>query len=249
MEAAQGLRIPAEVARHLGYYVYLYVDPRTAKPFYVGKGKDERVLTHLSDQVESHKTQIISEIRAAGLEPRLEVLAHGLLDEETAFRIEAAVIDLLGLGELTNGVRGWRSVQLGRLPLEDLVAYYAPVPAEITDSVILIRVNQLYRHGMPDHELYEATRGVWKIGTRRGRARYALAVFQAVVREVYAIESWHPAGSTPYTTRSLTEVARPGRWEFVGTRAPDETRSRYVGRSVERYLPTGSQNPVAYVGC
>ena len=29
-------RIPPEVAEHLGFYVYLYVDPRDGKVFYVG---------------------------------------------------------------------------------------------------------------------------------------------------------------------------------------------------------------------
>lgn len=32
-----GLRISPEVAERLSYYIYLYVDPRTGKPFYVGK--------------------------------------------------------------------------------------------------------------------------------------------------------------------------------------------------------------------
>ena len=42
------LSIPREVARQLGYYVYLYIDPRSKRPFYVGKGQGERVLSHLS---------------------------------------------------------------------------------------------------------------------------------------------------------------------------------------------------------
>ena len=31
--------IPHEVAQHLGYYVYMYIYPRTSTPFYVGKGQ------------------------------------------------------------------------------------------------------------------------------------------------------------------------------------------------------------------
>ncbi len=35
------------MAEKLGYYVYLYVDPRDEKVFYIGKGKGERCLDHL----------------------------------------------------------------------------------------------------------------------------------------------------------------------------------------------------------
>lgn len=105
------ISIPPEVAQHLGYYVYMYIDPRTSMPFYVGKGKGTRVLTHLRSARESRKARTLRELANLGLEPRLDILAHGLADEYTAFRIEAAVIDALGLDTLANEVRGWRSVQ------------------------------------------------------------------------------------------------------------------------------------------
>jgi hypothetical protein len=243
------MRIPPEVARHLGYYVYLYIDPRDGRPFYVGKGQGGRILAHLSAKGESRKQSTIGVLREQGLEPRLEVLAHGLADEETALRVEAAAIDLLGLDDLTNQVRGWRSVQLGRMPLSELLTYYAAVPVEVTDPALLIRINRLYRHGMPAHDLYEATRGVWKLGPRRVGARYAIAVFEGVAREVYGIEQWHPAGGTPYTTREDADVRIAGRWEFTGRLAPDEVRGRYVGRSVAAYFKRGQQSPVVYVCC
>jgi hypothetical protein len=99
-------RLPAGVASHMGYHVYMYTDPRTSKPFYIGKGVGSRVLAHLSDEHDSKKTHLIADLRAAGSATRLEILAHGLKDEETAFRVEAAVIDALGLGSSiarTNG--------------------------------------------------------------------------------------------------------------------------------------------------
>lgn len=99
------LEIRPEVANRLGYYVYLYIDPRDGRPFYVGKGKDDRALSHLSEEAESRKCATIAALRAAGLEPRIDILAHALRDEETAFRIESAVIDLFGLDALTNEAR------------------------------------------------------------------------------------------------------------------------------------------------
>jgi hypothetical protein len=241
--------LPAGVAEYLGWYVYLYVDPRNEKIFYVGKGKGKRILAHFDDPRDSDKTRTISELAAAGLRPRLDMLAHGLKDEETAFRIEAAVIDVLRLGELTNAVRGWKSLQLGRMTLEELVGYYAAKPITITHPVLLIRINKLYRHNMLPLELQEATRGIWKVGPRRSGAKYAFAVFEGVVREVYEVRRWHPARTLPYKTRDLSARDARGRWEFDGVVADSAIRDMYRGRSVQSYLKHGNQSPTVYVNC
>jgi uncharacterized protein len=248
-EPTEVLHIRPEVAHRLGYYVYLYVDPRNNQPFYVGKGLGGRALSHLSEKAESRKCAAIAELRAEGKAPRIDILAHGLRDEETAFRIEAAVIDLIGLDELTSEVRGARSLQLGRIPLRELTMYYAAKPVDVEVPALLIRINRLYRHNMTPQELYEATRGVWKLGPRCTKARYAFAVFEGLVREVYAIESWHPAATTPYTTRDASQLTTNGRREFLGRIADASVRDAYVGRSVARQFPQGLQNPVVYVNC
>ena len=225
----------------------MYIDPRSNQPFYVGKGQNERILAHLAAQGESRKVSVLEELRNARLEPRLEVLAHGLHDEETALRIEAAVIDLCGLDQLANEVRGWRSIQLGRMSLMDLISYYAPKPITILEPALLIRVNRLYRHGMSEAELYDVTRGVWRLSKRRTSAKLALAVFEGVVREVYEIEQWHSAGTTTYITRASDDVNREGRWEFTGQKTDTAIRDCYLGGSVESYFPRGLQSPVVYV--
>jgi hypothetical protein len=242
-------KIAPAVAEKLGYYVYLYVDPRTNRTFYVGKGKGARILAHLSQTAESRKRIALKELKKLGLEAQIEVLAHALPNEETAYRIEAAVIDLLGLGDLTNEVRGWRSIQLGRLPFNELVSYYDPKPAKVTEPALLIRINQRYRHNMSPQELYESTRGIWRLGPRRDQAKVALAVFHGTVRAVYSIESWHPAGTTAYQTRPPREVRDPERWEFVGSLAPVRVQSKYLGRSVANQFRPGQQSPTAYVNC
>jgi uncharacterized protein len=244
-------RIPTEVATHLKFYVYLYVDPRDGKPLYVGKGVGQRVLFHLGDARDSEKTRAIAELKTLGLQPQLEILSHGLEDEETALRIEAAVIDLLGVGELTNAVRGFRSVEMGRMTLTELAGYYAAEPVEVTHPMLLIRINRLYRHNMSALELYEATRGVWRLSRRREGARYACAVFEGVVREVYRIDSWHDANTTGYETRQaeLAERDLSGRSEFLGVVAEEDIRSTYRGHSVRSYFKKGQQAPVIYLNC
>lgn len=241
--------VPPEVAVRLGYYVYLYVDPRSGDPFYVEKGQADRALAHLIEKGESRKTKVLKELSEAGLEPRIDVLAHSLPDEKTALLIEAAVIDLLGLDNLTNLVRGRDSIEFGRVPLKELIFQYAAKPVAIVDRVIIVRINRQFRPGMLATALYEATRGIWKLGHRRENAKYALVVFEGVVREVYEIDDWFPAGTLKYETRDNEPLKARDRWEFTGCPASNEVRNRYVGGSVTEYLSKGAQNPIKYVNC
>lgn len=247
--SATELRLPPEVTRKLGFYVYLYVDPRDSEIFYVGKGVGKRLLAHLSEQQETKKTKRLAALKAKGLKPVIEVLAHQLPNEETALMIEAAVINALGLGVLTNIVRGWNSVHFGRQNLSQLRSLYAAPTAEVIHPLVLVRINKLYRHQMTELELYEAARGVWKMGDRRDGAKFACAVFESVVREVYQIEEWLPAGSVPYATRRPKDVEVHGRWEFVGQVAPPSIRDRYLNRSVAAHLAPKSRTAFTYVGC
>src|SRR5215212_10658186 len=114
-------------------------------------------------------------------------------------------------------------------------------PVRVTEQAVLIRINQTYRPGMSDQELYDATRGIWKMGERREHARFAFAVFRGSVAEVYEIAEWFPAGSTPYLTRRFTSMERAGRWEFTGRRAPLEVRAKYLGADVSAYFKQGNQ--------
>ncbi len=240
------MKITSSIARKLGWYVYLYVNPLDGHIFYVGKGKGIRALAHIGLADRSERARILGEIRRAGKEPRIEILAHGLRDEQTAFRVEAAAIDLLDLRALTNRVHGRDSVEFGRRPLSELVALYSRRPIKIMEPALLIRVTQLYRPQMPPLELYDATRGVWVLGEQRHDVRFALAVFEGIVREVYEISAWLPAGSALYS-RSHAEVDAPNRWEFVGRLAPERVRKKYIDRDVSAYLPRGAQNPLRYV--
>ena len=117
------------------------------------------------------------------------------------------------------------------------------------DPVVLIRISKLYRHNMSAQSLYEATRGFWKEGPRRTKARYAFAVLEGVTRDVFEIERWHPAGTTAYTTRDSSQTGPGKRWEFTGRLATESVRANCVEKSVSRYMRKGAQNPLAYVNC
>ena len=240
---------PAAMHEDLKNYVYVYVDTTFDEEeiFYVGKGKENRCFSHLSSTGESEKNVRIEELRESG-NLRVDLLAFGL-DAATALKVEAAAIDLVGIENLTNKQVGHSSAKLGRVRIDDLIARMTSVPVEhFKDDCILIRINQLYKVGISPLELYESTRGVWRVGANRDSASYALAVYKGVVQEVYRIQAWFPAGSTFYSTRAVDALAAEDRWEFVGAVAEDSVRKRYIFKSVDKRLPDGAQNPIAYFG-
>ena len=241
-------RLPACVTRELKYYVYLYINPETDEVFYVGKGKRNRALSHLNGTGKSPHAAVIRRLRKRGLQPRVEILIHGLKDERTALAVEMAAIDLLGVDALTNAVHGHHSARRGRMSLDQVLSLYQRKPANIVEPAILIRINKLYHYGMTPMELYDATRGVWVVGPQRDQAEYAFAVYQGIVREVYEISQWLEAGST-FSTRNPRGVKRRRRWEFVGTLALEGIRKKYVDRAVDALFRPGSQNPIKYVNC
>ena len=119
----------------------------------------------------------------------------------------------------------------------------------VDDAVILIRISRTYHNGISAQELWEITRGVWRIGPRREGAQYALAVYAGHVVAVYRIRRWLPAGTLSYHTRRASSVNIPGRWEFDGEEAPPDVQAKYLGADVRDYFPRGSQSPFRYVNC
>jgi uncharacterized protein len=239
------VRFSAGAVGALKHYVYVYVDPTTDEIFYIGKGVGNRAFTHLARSDRSRTTAKIRALRRQGLAPRVDILVHGLPDDRTARKIESAVIDVVGVRQLTNEVRGVESTAFGRMEAGELSAAYSRRRVDVREPAMLIRISRRYRHGMTPIELYDVTRGVWRCGPDRAKARYAFAVFDGIVKEIYEIERWFPAGRT-FSTRNPRGVRNAARWEFVGRRAPERMRARYLNRSVQHHF-RGSQAPFVYV--
>jgi hypothetical protein len=117
----------------------------------------------------------------------------------------------------------------------------------ISEPALLIRISRLFSEEMSADELYEATRGVWRLGSDRDKVKLAMSVANGTVREVFEVQAWFPAGTQEYLTRPKPEVEIPGRWEFSGRVAPETIRKKYLGCSVSDYLKQGGVNPVTYV--
>lgn len=217
----------------IGYYVYALceIDGEKRKPFYIGKGKGDRCLQHLKDARKSEKGEKISELVQLG-KFGIDILRHGINTDKTAKLIEATCIDLLGVGELSNSVRG-SGADMGRVSIEEIHSLKTSVQIQVDKkhSGLAFLLNTTYKSGMSELELFEATRGTWKNVPRDASIKYAYATYGGLVKEVYQIHSWVEAGTQQsWTKTSDTE----NRWEFIGKKADDEIRHRYIGKMIKK---------------
>ncbi len=145
-------------------------------------------------------------------------------------------------------MRGWNSEAFGRMELKQIVSLYDPKQLNIKERALLVRINQLFRFDMTPIDLYDATRGIWRIGPDREKVELAFAVFEGVVREVYRVTQWFPAGTTFSTRMNEDDDLRdPERWEFVGLLAEDKLRKKYIDGSVVHHFGRNVQSPFVYV--
>jgi hypothetical protein len=136
-------------------------------------------------------------------------------------------MDSMGPSRQANVVRGNHRTSLRPVSSKDLVTLLTAKPAKMEHEAILIIINRPYQSDMSDEELYEARRGIWKIGARRRKVEVAVAVDQGIIREVYEIKRWLPAGTLRYKTRDSRDFNNSQRWEFEGEIAHN-IRSQYI---------------------
>lgn len=105
------------------------------------------------------------------------------------------------------------------------------------EKLIAFHLARSYREDMSREALYDVTRGYWKVDIKRAKqAEYAMSVYQGVVREVYKIRQWLPAGDI--FRPALPDAEAPeGRYGFTGETAEDPVRKRYVGKHIAGLNP------------
>jgi uncharacterized protein len=230
-----------EVVAKLKTYVYRLIDPRNGETFYIGKGKGNRVFAHIHEKVEGdeldNKLKRIREIHRSGFEVAHVIHRHGL-DDDTAFEVEAALID--AFPGLTNQVGGSGSNDYGVMHAKEIIARYSAEPARFQHKVLMINVNRTASEG----SLYEATRYAWKISMSKAKeAEVILATERGMIIGAFVAEKWLEA--TPENFPGRENV--PGRLGFVGQEAPADIAHLYVGKRVpDQFRPRGAANPIRY---
>ena len=199
------LKFSSPVINELKHYVYIYSHPTTKEIFYVGEGKGNRLFSHLDEQGDNQKVKYLAELASNGLKPNLEILIHGLEDKTTALRVESSIIDLIGIDNLTNKQKGYKSATFGRMSLKQINALYDKQSVNIEEPSVLIRINQAFRYNMSEIELYDYTRGRWVLNpVRAKKAKYGFSIYEGIIQEVYEILDWYEAGQT-YSVRQGNE--------------------------------------------
>jgi len=232
-EAAPPPGFAPDVAARLRAYVYLLVDPRTGRPFRVGRGKGDRCFRDLADlrAGTGGDADRVRAIEASGRTVRIDILRHGLGGDEARL-VESVANDTLGLAAARTGDAAGRRVAADRLA----TALARPARFKRSHPVVLLRV---------DADDDDPRGRPWRIGRRWAdptdpRAPgWAVAVDDDLVRGVYRIDGWDPTGapSDPATRYVLRGEPDP------------ELEKRYRGRSVADYRGAGAQPPVTYVWC
>lgn len=246
MKQREGDSFPADVASKLKTYVYRLIDPRNGETFYVGKGRASRVFAHIcaeqnleGDEIDN-KFKRIREIRLAGFDVAHVIHRHGM-DENTAFEVEAALID--AYPGLANIAVGTGSGDYGAMHAKEIIRRYSAEPAVFRHKALLISVNR----SAAERSLYDATRYAWKVSKVKAKqAEVILATIQGLIVGAFIADEWLDATETNFQGRTEFDGV-PGRFGFVGKEAPDRIKQLYVGKRVpEKFRKRGAANPIKY---
>ena len=249
-----------------GSYVYALIDTRNNQIFYIGKGAGNRVFSHeiesgKSPKSEKAKLKRIQEIEAAGFDVKRVVVNWGMTESE-AFAAEAALINMLSFlsaDMLTNAVAGHHIHEA--MTVEDFDLLYGAEhlkQEDIQHSIMVIKINKLYRKGMNPKELYDIVRGNWRASMtsiQKRKVEYVFGVYNQLIVAVYKPDEWHYVYDridVPQIESLDEETLERGkdRVYFVcrDYESLDENQQFYLHKSIaDLKVNQSSQNPITYL--
>lgn len=237
----------------VGYYVYMLINPEDKKPFYVGKGKGNRVFQHIQDalnsDIDTEKCDVIRDIISKGNKVEHIIICHGINNESEAYKIEAAVIDSLNFYGccLTNAVNGHHSAESGLMTANEIKRLYSAESLNcIGKDCVIININGQYSRGMGHDAIYGATKEIWRIGKDRIKGlKYVLSEYRGLIIEVFKVDEWYPK-ERPYNSNSKKAGQTYTGYGFNGHIAEDEVRNKYINKSITHKKVKGRSNPISY---
>lgn len=238
--------------KHMGYYVYMLIDPRNDKPFYIGKGVNNRVFDHIKFAINNptYNSEKCDKIREIGAENvKHVILTHGLASEKDAYRIEAIAIDLLSFSgiQLTNEVSGHHISESGIMTTEEIIRLYSAQQLNsIGDDCIIININGQYDRAMGSNGIYMATKEIWRIAQwRLKKIKYVLSEYRGLIVEVFEVNNWYPK-ERPYGMNTKKAGQYYLGYGFDGQIAKKNVRDLYINKSIAHKKARGKANPITY---
>jgi uncharacterized protein len=238
--------------QNLKYYVYFLIDPTTNQPFYIGKGKDDRVFNHLKCALEfeniSDKYGKIREITNNNKNVGHIIVRHGL-SEKDALEIEATLIDVLDFlkSGLTNIMGGQKSIEKGLMTSDEVIRLYNAEPLlEISNDCVIININQQYERGNGEDAIYKATKETWTIEKSRiDNLKIVLSEYKGLIVEVFQVDNWYEKERGYNLGAKKYGQIKVG-YGFNGRIASDEIRNLYINKSISHVKKQGSATVLRY---
>jgi len=257
-----------EIFDALGYYVYALVNPRDKQIFYVGKGKNDRVLQHAQgiidtkkDEEDTEKIALIKEILTEGKKVEYYILRHGLT-EDMAFTVESTVIDLLtyqdfktqDIGHLSNIQSGYAQSSFGIKTLDEIKEYYGAEEYDLEPKVkeginfIAIKLNSNRLHNEYEGNLFKQTSFCWRVSLdRANKCHYVLALVNGIVRAIFPCHNaWRHTIEDEIDPKYPQDRNRHcfGRIEPQDPQELEELKKELVGKRIKGLH--NAQNAIAY---
>ena len=227
----------------LKYYVYMLLDPTTDEPFYVGKGKENRVFDHLrlalKDGKENCKYDEIKRIINSGHTVKHLIVRHGL-NEKTAIEIEASLIDTFKyipkFKSFISGNKqvGIKSIEKGIMTTDDIKRLYNAKPLKkLKNDCIIININTSYKRVSGEDTIYKATKETWGIKKERLKdINYVLSEYKGLIVEVFKVNKWYPK-QREYNKNAKKYGKTYTGYGFEGEVAKDEIRDLYINKTIK----------------
>lgn len=238
--------------QNLKYYVYFLIESGTKKPFYIGKGKDDRVFNHMECALESEtsndKYNRIREILNSGKKLEHIIVRHGLT-EKMALEIEASLIDTFDYLKtgITNIAGGQKSIEKGLMTSDEVKRLYnADKLEKIETNCIVININKKYERGSGENTIYNATKETWTIDKiKLSELKYVLSEYRGLIVEVFEVETWYEK-ERGYTPRAKKFGQTKIGYGFDGKVANEQIRNRYINKSIAHTKKKGAASAIRY---
>lgn len=228
-------------------YVYALKDPRNWEIFYIGRWKENRIFQHAKDALKTNKSSDkldkIREIINEWYNVEYFLIRHGL-PQDVMEEVEATLIEILDKNRnfkfnITNLVQWSHTYDRWIINTNEAMALYWGKKINITDPVMLININKLFKRNMSEEELYNVTRQSWKVWENKNKVKYVLVHYKWIIREIYKIKNRY----------SVINKQWQKRWAFNWIIADDTVRDKYLYGLVKNFFSKWAAYPIRYINC